>query len=215
MWPAGCKRLATPDLYIYIILSYFFKFTYLSLLGNIIDLKITNDDTFLCTLGEDNAVKIFEIISFDLINMFLLDFAVNTCCWLTKGHGSSAKFLLAVSDKNSPKIYIIEALGDKKQEFNTIENKHMNSVVILEYLPNFDFVISCDEIGMIEYWQWKDNECYFPKESVKFRYKTDTNLYDLYKEKARPYQLSFSLNGKMFVLTASDRKIRVFNTLTG
>ena len=178
-------------------------------------MKITNDDTFLCTLGEDNAVKIFEIISFDLINMFLLDFVVNTCCWLTKGCGSSAKFQLAVADKNSPKIYIIEALGDKKQEFDVIENKHMNPVVVLEYLPILNFVLSCDEIGMLEYWQWEDNECYFPKESVKFRYKTDTDLYDLYKAKSRPFQVNFSSNEKMFVVTASDKKIRVFNTLTG
>ncbi|KAI6650917.1 peptidylprolyl isomerase domain and WD repeat-containing protein 1 [Oopsacas minuta] len=183
--------------------------------GNIIDMKITSDGMFLCTIGADNAVKIFEIISFDLINMFLLDFAVNTCCWLTKGHGTSAKFLLAVSDKNSPNIYIIEALGDKKQEFQIIENKHMNPVVIMDFVANFDFVISCDQIGMIEYWQWTDAQCYFPKERVKFLYKTDTDLYELFKAKTKPYQICFSPNGLMFSLTASDKKIRVFNTLTG
>ena len=178
-------------------------------------MKITDDGNYLCTLGADNAVKIFEIISFDLINMFLLDFAVNTCCWLTRGHGTAAKFLLAVSDKNSPDIYIIEALGDKKQEFQKIEKKHSNPVVTMDYIPNFDFVISCDEIGMIEYWRWVDTLCYFPKQSVKFRYKTDTNLYELFKLKTRPYQINFSPNGLMFSLTASDKKIRVFNTLTG
>ena len=178
-------------------------------------MKITDDGNYLCTLGEDNAVKIFEIISFDLINMFLLNFAVNTCCWLTKGIGTSAKFLLAVSDKNSPDIYIIEALGDKKQEFQKIEKKHFNPVVTMDYIPNFDFVISCDEVGMIEYWRWVDEQCYFPKQSVKFRYKTDTDLYELFKIKTRPYQINFSTNGLMFSLTATDKKIRVFNTLTG
>ena len=178
-------------------------------------MAITSDHHFLCTLGEDNAIKIFEIISFDLINMFLLDFAITNCCWLSKGHGTSVKFLLAISAKSSPVISILEAFGDKNQEFKRIENKHSNPVVVFSYCSVYDFAISCDEIGMIEYWKWENNEAVLPKESVKFRYKTDTDLYDLFKSKSKPLQLNFSQNGKMFVLTASDKKIRVFNTLTG
>lgn len=74
--------------------------------------------------------------------------------------------------------------------------------------------MSGDSNCMIEYWSGPTGDYKFPS-AVKFEYKTDTDLYEFAKHKAIPWTLSFSPDGKQFVVMASDRRVRVFHFLTG
>jgi peptidylprolyl isomerase domain and WD repeat-containing protein 1 len=66
----------------------------------------------------------------------------------------------------------------------------------------------------MEYWSGSDNSYSFPT-NVSFDSKLDTDLYDFVKHKTTPISLTFSPNGKLFVCVCHDRKIRVFNFVTG
>lgn len=66
----------------------------------------------------------------------------------------------------------------------------------------------------MEYWTGPKNEYKFPK-SVKFESKLDTDLFEFAKNKAHPCGLAVSPDGKRFASLSSDRKVRVFNFLTG
>ncbi len=67
---------------------------------------------------------------------------------------------------------------------------------------------------MMEYWTGHKHHYEFPK-PVKWEYKTDTDLYEFAKCQTVPTGLSCSPNGKLMATIAKDRKVRVFNFLTG
>lgn len=65
--------------------------------------------------------------------------------------------------------------------------------------------------GVLEYWGAEE----FgrpPAGAVSFKFKMDTDLYDLAKAKARPCSISFSPDGKSMAVTARDKQVPVGNT---
>ena len=84
--------------------------------------------------------------------------------------------------------------------------------------------MSGDKAGMLEYWSGPSTGYSFPK-NVLFQHKLDTDLYEFVKvyiiihlpskrllwfcsqHKVIPLCISFSPNGKMFAVIASDRKV--------
>jgi peptidylprolyl isomerase domain and WD repeat-containing protein 1 len=56
----------------------------------------------------------------------------------------------------------------------------------------------------------------FPENNgLKFRLKSDTNLFEIAKCKTRVSSIEVSLDGKQFSVTSPDRRIRVFWFTTG
>lgn len=55
---------------------------------------------------------------------------------------------LAVSDKESPKIYIYDGRADDKP-LHVLEKLHMNPVNLIKYNPKFEIIISGDKKGML------------------------------------------------------------------
>lgn len=58
---------------------------------------------------------------------------------------------------------------------------------------------------MLEYWSAEDYGRP-PPGAVKFKFKMDTDLYDLAKAKTRPCSISFSPDGKSMAVTARDKQ---------
>lgn len=48
-----------------------------------------------------------------------------------------------------------------------------------------------------------------------FASKLDTDLFEYVKNKTYPVSLAFSTDGKKFATISTDRRVRVFNVLTG
>ncbi len=49
-----------------------------------------------------------------------------------------------------------------------------------QYNAHFDWAISIDEMGLVEYWSGYKGDYKFP-DNVQFEYKTDTDLYEFAK----------------------------------
>lgn len=128
--------------------------------------------------------------------------------------GSDLNNALAVSDANSSKISILDGKSGTNEAFHTIESLHSKQITLMAYSAQVDVAISIDEIGMIEYWSGAKNQFKFPKKSLFWEYKTDTDLYALLKAKVMPICLKISPDGKIFAIVTNDRCIYIFDLKT-
>nr|CAH7724621.1 unnamed protein product [Callosobruchus chinensis] len=180
-------------------------------LGPIVRIACNVEGTLLASASLDKSLKIFDVVNFDMINMLKLDYTPNTIEWI---HAPGDPIhTIAVSDKESPKIYIYDGRGDSKP-LMVLEKIHMVPVSLMRYNPKSDVIISADKKGMLEYWSGYKQECIFPK-NIAFDSKLDTDLFVFAKNGTFPTGLAFSPNGKRFATVSTDRKVRVFNFITG
>lgn len=168
--------------------------------------------SLLCTSSLDKSVKIFDVNVFDMINMIRLDFVPLTTCWIYRGGDTIP--CLAVSDADNGNISIFDAQGDGKV-IQIIEKIHSKPVNVIAYNPIFETVISVDRAGILEYWQGHKHDFKFPERVVNFESKLDTGLYEFAKNKTIVTGLTVSNDGRKFATVSTDRKIRVFQFLTG
>lgn len=180
-------------------------------LGKVMGMSASADGLLLCTISDDKSLKVFDVINFDMINMFKLKYVPNQCEWIYRG--GTATPAVACAEQNTSVIHIYDGRGSTT-EVATITNMHSSSIVFMEYNSAYDVVISADEKGMVEYWSAAAESYGFPK-CVQFEHKIDTDLYEFAKQKTVPTNLRFSPDGKQFVTMARDRKVRVFWFLTG
>eukprot|EP01114_Cavostelium_apophysatum_P009190 TRINITY_DN2227_c0_g1_i1.p1 TRINITY_DN2227_c0_g1~~TRINITY_DN2227_c0_g1_i1.p1 ORF type:complete len:616 (+),score=177.27 TRINITY_DN2227_c0_g1_i1:137-1984(+) len=176
--------------------------------GPVVGLAVTSDGTTLCTISSDRSVKVYDVLNFDMINMFKLPYVPYACEFVSvKGSGRT---VLACSSKTSPTIYLYDANGDSKPLHEI--NLHKSPVKIIKYNEVFGNAISIDDKGMVEYWSAATRA--FP-DNLQFQFKTDTDLYEFLKCKTTPTSLSFSKDGTFFAIMGQDRFVRVFRYLTG
>ncbi|XP_052257143.1 peptidylprolyl isomerase domain and WD repeat-containing protein 1-like isoform X2 [Dreissena polymorpha] len=172
-------------------------------LGNIEDMKVSNNGELACTVSDDKTSKVFDIINFDMINMYQLGFSPGCCGWLY--NSGDAIPALAISEKDSPKIYVYDGRG-QNTPIHVIDKLHYKPVTVIKYNPACDLVISCDVGGMLEMWTGPRGDYKFPK-GLNFQYKTDTDLFEFMKCKCYPTDLCFSPDGKKFAAVSNDRKV--------
>lgn len=78
--------------------------------------------------------------------------------------------------------------------------------LVFQYNPQYDVVISCDEIGMIEYWCGSKKDFQTPT-CVSFESKLDTDLFEFVKNKTFPRCMTISPNGQQFATIGDDKKV--------
>ncbi|KAL6040930.1 Peptidylprolyl isomerase domain and WD repeat containing protein 1, variant 3 [Balamuthia mandrillaris] len=182
-------------------------------LGPITCMAVSQDGSLLCTISKDRTLKIFDVVSFDMINMLNLDYEPSVCEWIL--HKNTGKDLVACGDRehNLIRIYTVDPALENNipKPLHTID-VHNRPVILLRYNPVYDVAVSIDESGMIEYWSGSNFE--FPS-NIHFQYKTDTDLYEFLKKKTLPTSLAFSPDGRLFATMGKDRHVRLFNFLTG
>ncbi|XP_034947140.1 peptidylprolyl isomerase domain and WD repeat-containing protein 1 [Chelonus insularis] len=174
-------------------------------------LAASSDGVYAATIGIDKALKVFDVINFDMINMMKFDYTPSCVEWIYAP--GDAICAIAISDQNSPKIYIYDGQGTN-QILHVFEKLHRKPIVVMKFNPPFETCISIDQDGILEYWTGPNKEYKFPK-AVTFESKLDTDLYEFAKNKTYPCGLAFSPDGKRFGTYSYDRKVRIFNFLTG
>ncbi|XP_064604949.1 peptidylprolyl isomerase domain and WD repeat-containing protein 1-like [Liolophura sinensis] len=184
---------------------------YRSHLGNIEDLAVSPNGELSCTISNDKSAKVFDVVNFDMINMLPLPYAPHCCGWIYAA--GDAIPALAISDKASGKMYMYDGKGTA-EPIHVLETLHSQQVNLIRYNPVYEVAVSIDKAGMLEYWTGPKTDYKFPKR-IGFDSKMDTDLYDFMKNKCIPTGLSFSPDGKLMATIATDRKVRVFNFLTG
>lgn len=180
-------------------------------LGKIMDMSVSSDGQLLCTTADDRSLKIFDVVNFDMINMFRLRYMPNCCVWVFPG--GAAIPAVACSELDSAVVHVYDGRGESK-ELTILENIHSSPITFMEYNQCYDVVVSGDSAGMLEYWGGHSQEFAFPK-CVKFEHKVDTDLYEFVRHKTRAVGVSFSPDGRLLAAMGADRKVRVFHFLTG
>ncbi|KAI1503245.1 hypothetical protein F5X99DRAFT_121015 [Biscogniauxia marginata] len=174
--------------------------------GEIRSVSVSHDGRSFATAGVDKTIKIFDVITFDLLSMLTLDYTPRCICWVHK-RGASLP-LLAASDDAKPQIHIYDGRGENQTPIHTIKGLHRSVVSVMAFNDAYDCVVSADDNGMLEYWSPNAN---YEKPDNVFQYKSSTNLFDFKKAKSVPVTLTISPSGHQFVtFSMPDRKIRVF-----
>ncbi|GAM25232.1 hypothetical protein SAMD00019534_084070 [Acytostelium subglobosum LB1] len=180
--------------------------------NGLFSMSVSYDGLWLCSVGIDKNVRIFDINNFDIVNSFKLDYLPLTCQWI---YGKeSGKQLVAISSRESPNIYIYDAKSDLSSVALHTLSIHRKPVHLIKYNNAHRSVISIDLAGSIEYWS-PDEDYKEPSASLDFSLKMDTDLYCLLKEKTVAMSLEVSGKGKYFAVMSRDRKVRVFTFSTG
>ncbi|CAL9072683.1 unnamed protein product [Musa textilis] len=179
-------------------------------LGPIEDLAVSVDGLLCCTISNDRSVKIYDVVNYDMMFMMRLPFVPGAVEWVYRQGDVKAK--LAISDRHSAFVGIYDVRAGSNEPIISKEI-HMGPIRVMKYNHIHDVVISADAKGVIEYW-CPDN-LLFPENGVSFKYKTDTNLFDIAKCKTTVSAIEVSPNGSQFAITSPDRRIRVFWFKTG
>ncbi|KAF3044650.1 hypothetical protein E8E12_007340 [Didymella heteroderae] len=175
--------------------------------GEIRSVNVSADGRSFATAGADNTVKIFDVVTFDLLAMLSLDYSPRAVCWV---HGRGASFpQLAVSSEDNSWIRIYDGRGENLEPLHVLKTIHRAPVSLMAYNNAYDCVVSVDNGGMVEYWQPSGS---FSKPNNVFTMKSSTNLFDFKKAKCVPSSLTISPTGHQFAtLSFPDRKIRIFD----
>ena len=178
--------------------------------GEIKSVSVSQDGRSFATAGADKTVKIFDVITFDLLSILQIEIMPKSICWVHR-RGASLP-LLAVSSEASPNITIYDGRGESQAALHTISNLHKSPVHAIAYNNVYDCAISADENGMIEYWSPSTYE----KPETVFEFKSSTDLFDFKKSKSLPTSITISPCGAQFAtFSFPDRKVRIFDFASG
>lgn len=179
-------------------------------IGPIEGLAVSVDGLLCCTISNDHAVKIYDVVNFDMMAMIRLPYIPGAVEWVYKQGDVKAR--LAISDRNSSFVHIYDARAGSNEPIISKE-MHLSPIKVMKFNPLYDSVISADTKGLIEY--WNPTTLQFPEDKVNFRLKSDTNLFEIAKCKTSVSTIEVSPDGKQFSITSPDRRIRVFWFRTG
>ena len=179
--------------------------------GEIKSVTVSADGRSYATSGADNTIKIFDVVTFDLLAMLEPGVSPKCVCYL---HGTGSSYpLLAVSNETDGRIMIFDGRGENQTPIHTIMGLHRKPVHLMAYNNAYDCVVSADENGMVEYWQPSGS---YEKPGTVFDMKSSTSLFEFKKAKSIPTSLTISPTGTQFAtFSFPDRKVRVFDFTSG
>ncbi len=180
--------------------------------GEVVSVSVSADGGSYATAGADNTIKIFDVVTFDLLSIIKLkDGLTPKCiCWVHKRGASTTS--LAVSFEQSPDIHIYDG-NSTEDPVHVVKKLHRKPVVAMALNNKYDCVVSVDEGAMMEYWSPGNG---YEKPTSVFEMKSSTDLFEFKKAKATPTSISVSPDGEKFVVfSMPDRKIRIFDFPTG
>lgn len=186
--------------------------------GPVEDLSVTPAGSELASISrKDKSVKIFDVVNFDMINMFSLEFEPKCVEWIN--HEATGGENLIISDSKSPKIYTFDAKQSTNQPKNIIDNIHKAIVSRMRLNYSHNLVVSIDLNGIVKYWRAR-NGSYDCIKHPNATPEQDTVIHEFIpdpKAAKRNYvhHVSFSKDGDYMAITASDRKIRVYKFKSG
>lgn len=124
----------------------------------IFHVQVSADGLLCCTISDDEAVKIYDVINYDMMAMLKLTFKPHAVEWVFKQGDARAK--LAISDKASPYVNIFDARSGSNEPIIS-KHIHMAPMKVMKYSPALDIVVSADSKALLEYWSPDTLE--FPK----------------------------------------------------
>jgi len=176
---------------------------------------LSQDGRLLATIGEDNALKLYEVSNFDMTCMIKLGFKPLQVEFVHKKNAPCS--LLAVSDQDAKSLHIFDPESGSSKPLRTFDT-HIGPVHAIKYNPWLHAVISADRNGSLELWDPDTLAMPTSKNrrgKLKFSFKSETHLYELLKNQTFAVSLSISGDGQLFVAVCEDGRLRIFRFSTG
>ncbi|MCJ1309976.1 Peptidylprolyl isomerase domain and WD repeat containing protein 1 [Agyrium rufum] len=179
--------------------------------GEIKSVSVSQDGRSFATAGADKTIKIFDVVTFDLLSMIQLQGVPNCVCWAHRRGASMPLLAVAMEAGNTLDIY--DGRGERQTPVDSMPDLHRAAVTAMAYNNAYDCMISADENGMLEYWAPSGSH---EKPEGVFQYKSSTNLFEFKKAKSIATSITISPNGTQFAtFSFPDRKVRIFDFATG
>jgi len=183
-------------------------------LGTLLGIVLSQDGRLLTTIGDDNALKMYEVNSFDMMVMLKLSFKPTCVEFVHKKN--SPQSLVAVGVAESGVIHILAPESGKPEPVRTLTT-HTGAVHVVKYNPWLHACLSCDKSGALEFWD--PDTLTMPtsvtrRKRLKFEFKGETDMYELMKNQTFAIHIASSPDGQFFVLTCDDGRLRVFRYST-
>ena len=201
--------------------------------------SINKEGNLICTCShKDLFIKIFDIINFYLLDYISLKFYPFLCEFIIADN-KSINNILALSEKDKGIIHILDI--NKKKEISLV-TIHDNSIITnIKFNFKYNICLSTSNTGLIEYWSKStsnnhintnnfvfgkedNNEIIedkikfdFPQHSIKFKFKSQTDLFKLYDKTKKNPIINLTLSQKYNLFGIIDKlcNIYIFNFLSG
>lgn len=119
--------------------------------GDVVALAVSANGRSCATAGADGTVKMWDVLSFDLVGVITVPRRPTALCWLQGARDGGA--LLAVGNEADGEIELWDGSGVRTDApAGVVKGVHRKSVVAMAYVKQYDCVISADEGGAMEYW---------------------------------------------------------------
>uniref|UniRef100_A0A7S4NGL0 peptidylprolyl isomerase n=2 Tax=Guillardia theta TaxID=55529 RepID=A0A7S4NGL0_GUITH len=172
-------------------------------------MAVSLDGVWMCSVSsKDKVLNVFDVINFDMVNRIQLDFTPSRVEWISRAGAN--KMLIAIACADSGDIKVFDSKGSNKEL--KVVSLHKHPVCAMCFHPQLEAVISTDKKGIIEMW---DPDTLQIPSGVKFRFKSDTDLYELAKTRSFAYSLDLSPDGDLVAAMCSDKQVRIWRCLTG
>ncbi|KAF1745394.1 hypothetical protein MXB_1149, partial [Myxobolus squamalis] len=154
--------------------------------NTIVDVSVSGDGLYYATISLDKTIKIFDVVNFDMINMFRLGYTPDKCCWMNRQEQPITTLAVSQADSGIIRIY------DSKESSSLLKelNIHRSPITAIA-------------------------GCTFPTKSVKWEYKTETDLFELLKTHCYALAIAVSNDGSKFAVFTSDKHLIIFWFKTG
>jgi peptidylprolyl isomerase domain and WD repeat-containing protein 1 len=140
--------------------------------------SVSVDGRSFASCGVDGTVKIWDVVTFDLVGVIALgEGEVPGCVAWVHGRGASMP-LLAVGFEGSSEIRVFDGRGGNDKPVQVVGKLHKRPVTTMAYNDRWDCVVSADEGGMVEYWSPGSG---YEKPDGVWDMKSSTNLFDFKK----------------------------------
>lgn len=180
--------------------------------GEIRGLCVSACGTRAATVGVDKSAKVFDVAAFDMVLMLRLGFVPGAAEFVFRRGDPVHR--LAVADADEPAVHVFDTASGSPAPLHVFR-AHRAPVRCMAFVPGANVVLSADARGALEYWLPGDGGAPGDAHGVEFRFKLDTDLFELCKAKAAPTALAVSPDGSRFAVLASDKRMRVFGFATG
>lgn len=195
---------------------------------------------YCATIGDDRSVKVFDVLSFDMVHQHDLPYVPSSVCFT---HSSQSPLpQLAIAERGTGVVHIYNISSDQPVASKCVHNTKGGvgvSVLTMSRHPVYPYIVSADNLGHIEHWVCQDtsvdgtglfahphctidpmytnnnNNSSSSATYVSFEFKGDTDLYECVKTKTRPTQLLFNPSGSLLVMVTFSNQIIFMNAKTG
>lgn len=113
-------------------------------MGPVTGLFVSFDGSLGASISTEKAVKIFDVLNFDLTLMLRLPFQPKCAEWISKKEEGQPR--IALSDSESSNIFVYDIHESTKEPVHTF-SPHSNPITLLKYNPIYNIVISVDTKG--------------------------------------------------------------------